>query len=338
MHRFFDLSELEQPAIARLIELARKLEKRPRSDELRGRVLGLLFLNPSLRTLSSMQAGMAQLGGSSFVLTPGQGTWELETRTGAVMEGAAAEHIREAIPVLAQYCDVLGVRSFAGGKDLAADLSDTVMKAIADLCPVPFMNLESAITHPCQSLADWKTLDDLGVPARRGKFVLSWAWHPKPLAYAVPSSTLMMAAQRGMDVTVLRPPGFELPAPVMERAVAMAKRSGGTISEAEETRAALEGAHVLYAKSWCAPSLYGRPAEEAEMRRPLRDWCVRESWFQGALPGAKFMHCLPVRRNVKVADEILDGPRSVVVRQAANRLHVQKAVLHTMLAGSGEKE
>jgi N-acetylornithine carbamoyltransferase len=135
-----------------------------------------------------------------------------------------------------------------------------------------------------------------------------------------------------MGVVVLRPPGFELPAAIMDRAVAMARASGGTVSEAEETRAAMEGAHVLYAKSWCAPSSYGRPVEEAEMRRPLRDWCVRESWFKGALDGAKFMHCLPVRRNVKVADEILDGPRSVVVRQAANRLHVQKAVLQTMLA------
>jgi N-acetylornithine carbamoyltransferase len=256
------------------------------------------------------------------------------------MEGAAAEHVREAIPVLAQYCDVLGVRCFASGKDLATDLADQVIRAMADLCPVPFMNLESAITHPCQSLADWKTMDDLGVPARRGRFVLSWAWHPKPLAYAVPSSTLLMAAQRGMDVVVLRPPGYELPAAVMDRAVAVAKRSGGNISEAEDARAAMEGAHVMYAKSWCAPSLYGRPQEEAEMRRPLRDWCVRESWFQGAQSGAKFMHCLPVRRNVKVADEVLDGPRSVVVRQAANRLHVQKAVLQTMLAGSvgsGEK-
>jgi N-acetylornithine carbamoyltransferase len=338
MKRFLDLSELEPAAIARLLALAAALEKNPRSEALRGRVLGLLFLNPSLRTLSSMQAGMAQLGGSSFVLTPGQGTWELETRTGAVMEGTAAEHIREAIPVLGQYCDVLGVRIFAGGRDLAADLADGTIRAMADLSPVPFVNLESAITHPCQSLADWKTLDDLGVPARKGRFVLSWAWHPKALPYAVPSSTLLMAAQRGMDVVVLRPAGYELPAPVMERAAAMAARSGGAVSEAEDARAAMEGAHVLYAKSWCAPSLYGRPAEEAEMRRPLRDWCVRESWFQGALEGAKFMHCLPVRRNVKVADEVLDGPRSVVVRQAGNRLHVQKAVVQTMLTASGEKE
>jgi N-acetylornithine carbamoyltransferase len=330
--RFMDLSELDAATIERLLRSAARLEKSPRSDVLRGRVLGLLFLNPSLRTLSSMQAGMAQLGGSSFVVTPGQGSWELETRTGVVMDGPAAEHVREAIPVLGQYCDVLGVRSFASGKSLADDLSDAVMRRIADLSPVPFINLESAITHPCQSLADWKTLDDLGVPAARGRFVLSWAWHPKALAYAVPSSTILMAAQRGMDVVVCRPEGFELPAPVMERAAAMARASGGSLSESEDVHVAMEGAHVLYAKSWCAPSAYGRPSEEAELRRPLRDWCVRETWFKRARPGASFMHCLPVRRNVKVADEILDGPRSAVVRQAANRLHVQKAVLQSMLA------
>jgi N-acetylornithine carbamoyltransferase len=197
---------------------------------------------------------------------------------------------------------------------------------------VPFINLESATTHPCQSLADWKTLDDLRIPPRGGRFVLSWAWHPKALAYAVPSSTLLMAAQRGMDVVVVRPEGFELPAPIMERASKLARSSGGSVSESEDIRAGMEGAHVLYAKSWCAPSAYGRPAEEAEIRRPLRDWCVRESWFKGAARGARFMHCLPVRRNVKVADEILDGPRSVVVQQAGNRLHVQKAVLHAMLS------
>jgi N-acetylornithine carbamoyltransferase len=330
-----DLSALDDATIKNILDVAAILEKAPRSNELRGRVLGLLFLNPSLRTLSSMQAGMAQLGGSSFVITPGQGSWELETRRGVTMDGAAAEHVREAIPVLGQYCDVLGVRSFASGKSLADDLSDSVMRAIAELSPVPFINLESAITHPCQSLADWKTLDDLGIPGRGGKIVLSWAWHPKPLAYAVPSSTLLMAAQRGMDVVVLRPEGFELPGPIMELGAKMAKASGGSLSESEDVRTAMAGARVLYAKSWCAPSLYGRPAEEAEMRRPLRDWCVRESWFAGADQNAKFMHCLPVRRNVKVADEILDGPRSVVVRQAANRLHVQKAVLHTMLAAGG---
>src|ERR1044071_7749581 len=122
---------------------------------------------------------MARLGGSSFVIAPGQGSWQLETRVGAVMDGAAAEHARAANPVLAGYTDAMGIRSFAGGADLAADVADSAFKEMAELCPVPLINLESAIDHPCQALGDWKTLDELGVSARSGRFVLSWAWHPK---------------------------------------------------------------------------------------------------------------------------------------------------------------
>jgi N-acetylornithine carbamoyltransferase len=295
--------------------------------------VGLLFLNPSVRTLASMQAAVMQQGGQVFVITPGAGSWVMETRDGAVMDGPAAEHIREAIPVLAEYADLLAMRCFARGEDLAEDLADGLIRRMADLCPKPFVNLESAAAHPCQALGDWRTLDDFQVP-RNGRLVLSWAWHPKPLPYAVPASTIRMAARRGMDVVVLHPPGFGLPGEVMEGARALAARSGGRVLETEDRREAMEGAHVLYAKSWAAPACYGNPEADQAMRAPLRsEWCVRESWFEYARPEARFLHCLPVRRNVKVADEVLDGPRSVVVHQAGNRLHAQKALLLEMLGG-----
>ncbi len=331
MKRFLDLSDLSDEQLRDVLERARELESHPNSDALAGRVVGLVFMNPSLRTLASMQAGVAQLGGSSFVIAPGAGSWKLETRPGAVMDGEAVEHVHEAIPVLAEYCDALGVRCFAEGKDLAADLDDGVIRAMARLSPVPFVNLESAAAHPCQALADWKTLDDCEIP-EDGTFVLSWAWHPKPLPYAVPASALAMAARRGMRVVVLRPEGYDLPDEVMDRARGLAERAGGSIETTADRRAALDGAHVLYAKSWCAPAHYGQPVEEAVMRAPLRaDWCVDEPWFAPAQPDAKFMHCLPVRRNVKVSDAVLDGPRSVVVQQAGNRLHAQKGLLVEML-------
>jgi len=331
MKRFLDLSDLSDEQLEDVLDRARELEAHPRSDALAGRVIGLLFMNPSLRTLASMQAGVAQLGGSSFVIAPGQGSWKLETREGAVMDGDAVEHVREAIPVLAEYCDALGVRCFAEGKDLETDLDDGAIRAMARLSPVPFVNLESAVSHPCQALADWKTLDDFEIPAD-GTFVLSWAWHPKPLPYAVPASALAMAARRGMRVVVLRPEGYDLPDAVMARAREQAERSGGSVETTADRRAAMDGAHVLYAKSWCAPQHYGHPAEEAVLRAPLRtEWCVDEPWFAPALPDAKFMHCLPVRRNVKVSDAVLDGPRSVVVQQAGNRLHAQKGLLVEML-------
>jgi N-acetylornithine carbamoyltransferase len=333
---FLSLAGLAPEEVADLLALAARLERSPEPEALKGRVLALLFFNPSLRTLASFQAGMARLGGSSFVISPGQGTWLLETREGVVMDGAAAEHVREAIPVLAGYADALGIRSFAGGSDLAEDLADASFRSMVEVCPVPAINLESAIDHPCQALADWKTMDDLGIPTRGedgGKFVLTWAWHPKPLPLAVPAAAVHMAALRGMDVTVLRPEGFALPEPVMARARAAAALSGGSVRETADRGEALEGARVIYAKSWTSPLHYGDAKAEADFRAGLRDWCVGDDWFDTAAPDCRFMHCLPVRRNVVVRDSVLDGPRSVVVHEARNRMWGQMAVLHRLLVG-----
>jgi len=331
MKSFLDLADLGREEVADLIALARRLQEHPEPRALAGRILGLLFFNPSLRTLSSMQAGMARLGGESFVITPGSGTWQLETRLGVTMDGDAAEHIREGIPVLASYCDALGIRAFADGKDLQADLDETRFGAMAALCDKPLVNLESAMNHPCQALADWKTLDDLGVP-REGKFVLSWVNHPRALPLAVPAATLHMAAHRGMEVVVLRPEGFALPPALMDKARAAAAASGGSVSETADRTSALGGAQVVYAKEWGSPQHYGDREADAALRRELGDWMVRESWFGRAAADCRFMHCLPVRRNVAVADEVLDGPRSVVLREAHNRMVVQMAVLHRLLA------
>ena len=332
MKRFVDLAELPREEVLALLELSGRLQREPQPRALAGKILGLLFLNPSLRTLASFQAGMARLGGSSFVITPGQGTWQLETRPGAVMDGAAAEHAREGIPVLASYCDALGIRAFADGRDLAADLAETTFNALAALVDKPLINLESAVNHPCQALADWKTLEDFGV-SRRGRLVLSWAYHPRPLPLAVPSAVLHMAALRGMEVVVLRPEGFALPPSVMDKARRAAALSGGSVRESEDRREALAGAHIVYAKEWGATACYGDAAEEARRRAGLTGWCVRNEWFEPAATECRLMHCLPVRRNVAVADEVLDGPRSIVRHQAYNRLPVQMAVLYRLLKG-----
>ena len=330
MKRFLDLAQFERDEVVALLELARRLEAHPEPRALAGKILGLLFFNPSLRTLASFQAGMARLGGTSFVITPGRGSYQMETRLGAVMNGAAAEHVREGIPVLASYCDALGIRSFGEGKSLADDLGESSFRAMAELVDKPLINLESAANHPCQALADWKTLDDCAVP-RRGRFVLSWVYHPRALPLAVPSAAVHMAAMRGMDVVVLRPEGFGLPAPVLEKAHRAAAASGGSVRETDDRAEALADAHVLYAKEWGATACYGDAEGDARLRAALGDWCVRESWFARAAPECRLMHCLPVRRNTAVADEVLDGPRSVVKHEAYNRLVVQMAVLYRML-------
>ena len=209
MKRFLDLADFDRAEILDLLALAQSLAEHPPGPVLAGKVLGLVFLNPSLRTLASFQTAMGRLGGTSFVITPGQGTWQLETRPHAVMDGTAAEHIREGIPVLASYCDALGVRAFAEGKNLREDLDERVFRAVDALCEPPLINLESAMNHPCQALADWRTLDELEVP-HGGKFVLSWSYHPRALPLAVPAAVVHMAAMRGMEVVVARPEGFAL--------------------------------------------------------------------------------------------------------------------------------
>ena len=330
MKRFVDLAEVPREEVLALLALAQRLQRQPEPRALTGKILGLVFFNPSLRTLASCQAAMLRLGGGSFVINPGQGSWQLETRDGVRMNGAAAEHVREALPVLASYCDALGIRAFAEGKDLAYDLAETTFNAMAALIDKPLINLESAANHPCQALADWKTLDDLAVP-RSGRFVLSWAWHPRALPLAVPAAALHMAALRGMEVIVLRPEGFALPAPLMERARQAAASAGGSVRETSERAEALAGADVLYVKEWGATACYGDSSEDARLRAGLTDWCVREDWFAAAAPQCRLMHCLPVRRNTAIADAVLDGPRSAVQLEAHNRLPTQMAVLHQLL-------
>jgi N-acetylornithine carbamoyltransferase len=331
MKNFLDLGDLPRDQVVELLALAERLVQKPEPQALAGKILGLLFFNPSLRTLASFQAAMARLGGNSFVISAGQGTWQLETRRGAVMNGAPAEHVREGVPVLAHYCDALGIRAFASGTDLQADLAETSFNEMVGLVSKPVINMESAINHPCQALADWKTMDDLTVP-RRAKFVLSWVNHPRALPLAVPSATVHMAAMRGMEVVVLRPEGFALPPAVMNKAAQAAAAAGGSVRETSDRDDALSGAHVVYAKEWGSTTHYGNAEADAKLRANLADWCVRDTWFSRAAVDCKLMHCLPVRRNVAVADEVLDGRRSVVQREAYNRLVVQTAVLHRLLS------
>src|SRR5690606_26240782 len=319
MQRFNDLADFSHEEIESLIALAARLDTHPEPRALEGKVLSLLFLSPSLRTLSSFQAAMIRMGGGVFVISPDMSIHGLELRYGIVMDGAAAEHIREAIPVIASYGDAMGVRAFAERRDLAHDIADKDFQQLTALIDKPWINMESAIDHPCQSLADWKTMNELGVPQNGGKFVLSWAYHPKALPLAVPSATVHMACARGMDVTVLRPEGFELPPAIMDKARKAAERNGGSLRETDNRREAMEGAHVIYAKSWSSTRHYGDKLGDQKLREALVPWCVDDPWFENARPDCRFMHCLPVRRGVVVSDRVLDGPRSVVIQEARNR-------------------
>ncbi len=334
MQRLNDIVDLSFEEIEELISLSNFLEINPQPQVLQGKVMAMLFLSPSLRTLSSFQAAMTRLGGGTFVISPGMSIYGLESRSGIIMDGAAAEHINEAVPVIASYGDIIGIRAFGKRENLQDDLIDRGFNELVALADKPVINMESAIHHPCQNLADWKTLNDLGTPNQGGKAVISWTNHPQPLPYAIPASTLKSFAVRGMDITILRPEGYQLPEEVMNHAEQLASNNGGTIDQTDKRREAMEGAHILYASSWSSVQHYGNANDEDRFKRQLKftDWCVDNSWFDNANTTCRFMHCLPIRRGVTAEDEVLDGARSVVIEEANNRMLVQMAVLHRMLA------
>jgi N-acetylornithine carbamoyltransferase len=334
MQNFYDLSEYSLEELEELLALANRLEDKPEPKSLNGKVLALLFLSPSLRTLSSFQAAMTRLGGGTFVISPEMSIHGLESRSGIIMDGVAAEHIREAVPVIASYADAIGIRAFAKRNNLNDDLLDKRYKELTSLVEnIPSINMESAIHHPCQGLGDWKTLNDYKIPKQGGKIVLSWTNHPQPLPYSVPATTLESCVTRGMDVTILRPDGFELPAQLMNKAANLAKLNGGSIYETSNRIEAMEDAHIIYATSWSSVQNYGNANDEDRLKRQLNfyDWCVNDSWFDNADKNCKFMHSLPIRRGVTAEDEVLDNGRSIVINEARNRMLVQMAVLHQML-------
>ena len=327
---FTHLSEHSREEILALVETAIKVKKIPPQDKpLAGKSLAFCFMNPSLRTQVSFEVATVQLGGHAVVLSLGKDTWQVESEDGVVMDGAAAEHLREAVPVLSRYCQALALRSFPSGKTWEEDKSEPYLTAFKKHATVPVINLESATGHPCQALADLMTIRERMNP--KGKnFLLAWAPHIKSLPMAVPNSAVEIAALAGMNVTIARPPGFDLAPEVMRRVEASCAARGGKLRVTDDASAAYDGAHVVYAKSWGSISRYGEPLPTDAAFRAK--WMVTpEKMARG--DAALFMHCLPVRRNLVVRDEVLDGPQSVVIDQAENRLHTAKAVLLKLING-----
>lgn len=296
---------------------------------LAGKSLAFCFMNPSLRTQVSFEVATNSLGGHPITLSLGSGgTWGMESVEGVVMDGTAAEHLKEAVPVLGRFCAALGLRSFPGGTSWDEDKKEPPLSAFRKYSTVPVINMESATGHPCQALADLMTIKERMNP--KGKnFLLTWAPHVKALPMAVPNSAAEIASMAGMNLTIARPAGYDLDPEIMARVKANCAANGGTLTVTDDGPAAYAGQHVVYAKSWGSIANYGKP--------PSSDPAFRAKWTVTAAKMKKtddalFMHCLPVRRNVVVADEVLDGPWSVVVYEAENRLHTAKAVLLHLLA------
>ncbi len=329
------MEEWSPEQIDGLLSLAARVKRGEVAGGLQGKVLAMVFMDPSLRTRTSFETAMFLHGGHAVVLEPGKGSWSLETEIGAVMDGTTVEHIIEAARVLSRYADGLAVRTFPKGADWTAEREDPVIRNFARYATKPVINLESVRRHPCQGLADAMTLQEkLGDPRGR-RFVLQWAWHPKPLPTAVPASGAIAAAQLGMDVVIARPPGFDLDADDLGAITTLAAARGGSVAVTDQVADAVAGADAVYVKSWASLRHFGRAEEEKAARQPYRQWRMTAELAKTTRDGKGIvMHCLPVRRNVEIEDAVLDGPQSAVVDQAENRLHAQRALLLRVL-GSG---
>ena len=326
------MSDWDDATLLNVLEKAEQLKKLDfRKPVARGKVLGLIFFNPSLRTRISFETAAVHLGAGSSVIQPGQGTWTFETRSGAVMDGDRTEHLKEAVQVISRYADIIGVRAFAGMKDLDADLEDRLIHDIAEYATVPVINMESAREHPCQALADGLTMMERFDNQPQGrKFVLSWAPHPKALPMAVPHSALEVASRLGMEVTLACPPEMVPDSRVLDRIDNYAAGNGTKFTIEHDQTSAFSQADIIYGKSWAGPLIYTDPDAEQKLRtQTCAGWTI-DSHKMAQTNHAGFMHCLPVRRNVVVSDNVLDGPQAIHIDQAENRLHAQKSVLMKM--------
>lgn len=281
------------------------------------RTIMLVFFNSSLRTRLSSQKAALNLGMNPIVLNIGQDSWKLETELGVVMDGDKSEHLREAIPVIGSYCDIIGVRSFAGLKDRQFDYAETILRQFIEYSGKPVISLESATVHPCQAFADLITIEEHRTSARP-KVVMTWAPHPKSLPQAVPNSFAEWMNAADVDFVITHPEGYELdPAFVGEARV-----------EYDQMKA-LEGADFVYAKNWSCPGVT-RPEDYGKILSYDMGWTV-DAAHMAVTSNAYFMHCLPVRRNMIVSDEVIDSPRSLVIPEAANRVVSAQVVMKRIL-------
>jgi N-succinyl-L-ornithine transcarbamylase len=302
------------PDLKKAVEIALEIKKDRYANQHLGmnKTMVLIFFNPSLRTRLSTQKAAMNLGMNTMVMNVGEDSWQLETELGVVMDGDKPEHLREAIPVIGKYCDVVGVRAFAKFENRGTDYSERILNQFMEYAGVPVISMEGATRHPLQSYADLVTIEEYKT-TMRPKVVLTWAPHPKALPQAVPNSFIEWMRKTDYDLVVTHPEGYELASEFM-----------GDLKVEYNQQKAFQGADFIYAKNWASFSEYGKI-----LSKDL-GWTVNEAKM-ALTNNAKFMHCLPVRRNMIVTDGVIDSENSIVVEQAANREITAQAVLKMIL-------
>lgn len=326
MKHFITTADWSQQELQQLLDLAQEFKQGAQSEALKNKSVALLFFNPSLRTRTSFELGAWQLGGHAVVLEPGKNAWPLEFEFGSQMNETAEEHVIEAAKVLSRFCDLICVRAFPQFENWQEDRQDKVIKAFAKYASVPVINMET-ITHPCQELAHMQTIQEsIGEPKGK-KYLLTWTYHPKPLNTAVANSSLLISSKFGMDVTLLCPnDNYLLDERYLNIAKENAANSGGSFQITHNIEEAYQDADIVYAKSWGALPYFGNWAPEKSMRDQYKHFIV-DSKKMALTNNAKFSHCLPLRRNIKATDAVMDSDYCVAIEEAENRLHVQKALM-----------
>ncbi|MBR4782532.1 MAG: acetylornithine carbamoyltransferase [Bacteroidaceae bacterium] len=277
----------------------------------------LIFFNNSLRTRLSTQKAAMNLGMNVIVLDINQGAWKLETERGVVMDGDKSEHLLEAIPVMSSYCDIIGVRTFARFESREADYNESIIRQFIQYSGKPVFSMESATVHPLQAFADLITIEEYKKNARP-KVVMTWAPHPKALPQAVPNSFAQWMLAADVDFVYTCPEGYELDPQFV-----------GDLQPEYDQRKALEGADFVYAKNWSCPGVT-RPEDYGKVINKDMDWMV-DSAHMALTNNAYFMHCLPVRRNMIVSDDVIEAPTSLVIPEAANREISASVVIKRMI-------
>ena len=326
MDNFIAIENHSKEELNEIIELANKFKDKRYGDDLKEKTLVTMFFNPSTRTKTSFNLAMHQLGGHSVCLEPGKSSWGTEVEEFAVMDGDAEEHLKDATKVLCKYADGIAVRCFPKFENWKEEKKDKILNNMVAWSDKPIINMET-ISHPCQALAMMMAIKNKFKNPKGKKFVLTWAYHPKGLNTAVANSAGMIASMFGMDVTIANPEGYDLDDDYLKQMKENCEKSGSKFEVVNDMKEGMTDADFVYTKSWGSLAQYGNFNNDKH-----KDWIVDKEKMD-LTNNAFFSHCLPVRRNMLVTDEVIDSNNSIVYEEAENRLHVQKAILTKLLGG-----
>jgi len=332
MKNFITTDDWTRSDLQEILDYAKYLKKERFQDTLKNKSVALLFFNPSMRTRTSFEIGVQELGGYAVVLHPGKDAWPIEFKMNALMDQDSEEHIIEVAKVLSEYCDLIAVRSFPKFQDINEDISDNVIKSFEKFSTVPVVNMET-ITHPCQELAHILSLQEEIGDLDGKNYLITWTYHPKPLNTAVANSSLLIASKFGMNVKLLCPTeDYILHESFISKAQENCSKNNASFEITHNIEDGYSDADIVYAKSWGAINYFNDANNEKILRDKFKNFIVDEKKM-ALTNNAKFSHCLPLRRNIKATDAVMDSDYCIAVQEAANRLHVQKSLLTTLLKG-----